>query len=505
MTGPVMDADTPDADAEVGRVFAVTDTDEANWFATHGEAAVIVGIDPGEWTSDVAELLAGHAVTLVIPETLDATVDAGALVRAFALFAAPCVASLHVCAGFFSTPDECELIARPVADWLKARPDAEPEADDHPDTDEAGGGVTLPIIDPTLWEGLPIPPRSWHVEGLIPARTVTKLSGAGGEGKSLLALQLLAATATGLRWLGREVTPGRALYLSAEDEADEVHRRLADIVREHDVTFGDLADLRIAPLAGLDAVLAAPAGRNGQIAATPLWRALEALVADFRPSIVAIDTLADAFGGDEINRVQARQFIALLRGLALRHDCAVLILSHPSLTGIASGKGSSGSTGWDNSVRSALYLTRDEPRDGEAPDPDLRVLKAVKANYAPTDAKIALRWQRGVFVAEAGDGEAAPSWLDRKAAASDADATFLRLLAKFMTQGRDASALTGRNYAPFLFAKEPAANGIRKPAFEAAMRRLLDADKIEVRKAGPASRQRSFLAIKGNPGVGENA
>ena len=174
------------------------------------------------------------------------------------------------------------------------------------------------------------------------------------------ALQLLAATATGLRWLGREVTPGRALYLSAEDEADEVHRRLADIVREHDVTFGDLADLRIAPLAGLDAVLAAPAGRNGQIAATPLWRALEALVADFRPSIIVIDTLADAFAGDEINRVQARQFIGLLRGLALRHGCAVLLLAHPSLTGIASGKGSSGSTGWDNSVRSALYLTRDE-------------------------------------------------------------------------------------------------------------------------------------------------
>ena len=66
-------------------------------------------------------------------------------------------------------------------------------------------------------EGRPIPPRAWLVPDLIPHRTVTLFSGDGGTGKSLLALQLAVAAATGGWWIGREVTPGSVLYLSAED------------------------------------------------------------------------------------------------------------------------------------------------------------------------------------------------------------------------------------------------------------------------------------------------
>ncbi|MCA3487246.1 MAG: AAA family ATPase, partial [Rhodobacter sp.] len=36
----------------------------------------------------------------------------------------------------------------------------------------------------------PIPPRHWHVDDLVPGGTVTLLSGDGGTGKSLLAMQL---------------------------------------------------------------------------------------------------------------------------------------------------------------------------------------------------------------------------------------------------------------------------------------------------------------------------
>jgi RecA-family ATPase len=54
------------------------------------------------------------------------------------------------------------------------------------------------------------------------------------------------------------------------------------------------------------------------------------------------------FGGDEINRSQVRKFVSMLRGLAIEYDCAVLLLSHPSLTGPNSGTGTSGSTAWNN-------------------------------------------------------------------------------------------------------------------------------------------------------------
>jgi RecA-family ATPase len=40
----------------------------------------------------------------------------------------------------------------------------------------------------------------------------------------------------------------------------------------------------------------------------------------------------------------------MLRGLAINYQHATLMLAHPSLAGMASGSGSSGSTGWSNSV-----------------------------------------------------------------------------------------------------------------------------------------------------------
>ena len=49
-------------------------------------------------------------------------------------------------------------------------------------------------------------------------------------GKSLLALMLATAVSSGGSWLGRNVRRGRSIFLSAEDDDDELHRRLADIL-----------------------------------------------------------------------------------------------------------------------------------------------------------------------------------------------------------------------------------------------------------------------------------
>jgi hypothetical protein len=38
-----------------------------------------------------------------------------------------------------------------------------------------------------------------------------------------------------------------------------------------------------------------------------------------------------------------------------------MLLSHPSLTGINSGTGLSGTTGWHNSVRARMYFVRPKP------------------------------------------------------------------------------------------------------------------------------------------------
>src|SRR5206468_1716844 len=98
----------------------------------------------------------------------------------------------------------------------------------------------LPFIDMSTWDS-PAPPRQWAVKDRIPLRQPTLFSGEGAIGKTLIALQLSVAHVTARDWLGTSPEPGPAIYLGAEDEADELHRRLADIAAHYGVRFADLA------------------------------------------------------------------------------------------------------------------------------------------------------------------------------------------------------------------------------------------------------------------------
>ena len=124
---------------------------------------------------------------------------------------------------------------------------------------------------------------------------------------------------------------------------------------------------------------------------TEMFTRLQKTACDIRPNLIVIDNSADVFGGNENDRTQVRQFITILRGLAMTADAAVLLTSHPSLTGINSGSGLSGSTGWNNNVRSRAYFKKATTDKGDEPDPELRILEIMKANYGPVGETITLR------------------------------------------------------------------------------------------------------------------
>ena len=376
-------------------------------------------------------------------------------------------------------------------DWQ--RPEEGREPFDHGRLDSLGPAIPAPriidVVSAASLAGREVPQRSWIVPDLLPDRQVAILSGDGGVGKSLLALQLAAAIATGGDWIGTLPIGGPVLYLGAEDELDEMHRRLTDIASSRGTGLSTFVDLHLLSLAGEDAVLAVP-DSAGLIAMTPLWRAVEEKVEVIRPRLLVVDNSADVFAGNEISRAQVRQFVAALRGLALRLDLAVLLLSHPSLTGINSGSGASGSTAWSNSVRSRLYLDRPKAEDGAAPDPDLRVLRVMKANYAATGAETRLRWKAGVLRP---DGVGL-SGFDRAAGEADAETAFLHILARFHEQGRNVSHQPGPTYAPAQFARSPDAAGISRRGFVAAMERLFTAGRIRVEEYGRLSKRRSRIA-----------
>lgn len=332
---------------------------------------------------------------------------------------------------------------------------------------------TLPTIDVGDFDGCDVSPREWLVEGWIPAKTVTLISGDGGTGKSLLAAQLCASTVLGIGWVGSEpLRQGSALFVTAEDDVPEVHRRMVDIASAAGVTTRDLRGLAVVSLADRDALLAVPGRARGTLEPTPLYAALARRIAVLRPAVVVIDTLADTFGGNEIDRSQARQFIAFLRKLAIEFETTVVVLAHPSQSGMTSGSGTSGSTGWSNSVRSRIFMKRDEN------NPFVRVLELMKANYGTIGEQIRVQWGSGVFCEV---DRAASGFAHMQAAKSAVDEQFLELLADFTARGFTLSpqVQSPTRYAPKMMASHADANGTKAEGFKAAMIRLLANGRIK--------------------------
>jgi RecA-family ATPase len=333
---------------------------------------------------------------------------------------------------------------------------------------------------------LDLTPRQWHVLERIPMRNVSMLGGEGSIGKSLLLMQLSGATVLGKDWIGTLPEQGSVLYVSCEEDDEEVRRRMDDVARHLHSTRQEMIEtgLRFISLAGKDAVLAQP-DRAGIMRPTPLFERIRRDAMEQRPKLIVFDTVADVFAGKENDRSQARQFVTLLRGLAIETESAVVIAAHPSLTGIATDTGLSGTTGWHNSVRARIYF---KPAPGD--DPALRVLETRKSNYSAPGESILLRWRDGVYVVEPGKGT-----LERLAIEAEIDQLFLKLLRRFTEQGRNVSDKKSPTYAPKLFAEQPEATErkITSRMFAEAMERLFAANKLRVVTLGSASRMRSRI------------
>lgn len=353
----------------------------------------------------------------------------------------------------------------------------------------------LQWLDMSKWDSEPVPQRQWAIRDRVPLNQVGLFSGEGGTGKSIIELMKDVAHVHGADWLGSLPEIGPAFYLAAEDDTDELHIRLAVIAQHYHVTFEQLTTqgLRILPLLGKDAVLCAPT-KSGHIEVTDLYRQLYDAAGDLKPINISIDTLSRAFAGNEIDRVQVYAFAMHMQALAKVAGGSVTVLSHPSLSGMASGSGISGSTAWHGAFRFRQYLKGVKSGEGEQPDNDLRELEFKKNQYGPLGESIPLRYQNGLFLPVAG-----VTGLDKLAREAKAESAFLDLLRRFDGQGQNVShKKTSPNYAPTMFAAQPEAkvHKFRRIEFETAMLRLFAADKIHVENYGRPSRPYSKLAVK---------
>jgi hypothetical protein len=86
------------------------------------------------------------------------------------------------------------------------------------------------------------------------------LSGEGAVGKSILLMQLASATVLGCDWINTLPQVGPVIYLSCEDDEDEIRRRLEAITSHYGSTRTALMEdgLTVYDFVGKDATLGQP-------------------------------------------------------------------------------------------------------------------------------------------------------------------------------------------------------------------------------------------------------
>jgi RecA-family ATPase len=368
---------------------------------------------------------------------------------------------------------------------------APPNGDDEDDKiDREESDIFQRVIEAPALIYDPEPVRKWIVPDVIPDETLTLVTGEGGIGKTTLLLQLAVAMRIDGYWLGVKVAQDRVLFVSSEDDRKDANINLRAILKGEGKSLAHCPGLHVLPLADRDACLATASTKLGAVAATPLWSALVKMVEHIEPRVVIFDALADLFGGEENVRRHVRGFIVLLKQLAIRNKLSVILIAHPSLSGMNSGSGLSGSTDWHNGPRARLYFERPKDKEGKVFDDDLRILTVKKVQYAKEGTVFRLRRKAGYFVYEGREGG---STFDRAATAAKAESVFLSLLQTYEDQGRAVSPSPSPSYAPGVFEQEAEADGVTKAALKRAMSKLLKDNRIHIETFGPPSKQRKKL------------
>ncbi len=392
----------------------------------------------------------------------------------------------------FHTPDFDE-----APDWT---PPPDTELDDRPlddrienDGEHYHPADLIDLIDPSEWEDCETPTREWLLDGWIPARQMTFLTGPGAAGKSLMTQQLATCVAMGRPFLGVPVVGCRALYITCEDDLDELHRRQKSICTALNMSLPYLSDrLFLASLMGALGSELATFDQDGRMHTTESWKRLLTTVKARKIGFVVLDNVAHLFTGNENIRNQVAAFCGLLNRLASETECAVLLIGHPN----KAGDDYSGSTAWNNQVRSRLFLKIPHEEGQEPEDWDARELTNGKANYSANGKQIAFRWHNMAFVT---DADLPGDEFDRQVAETQDRADekrFLACLKAAAETGRTVSDKPGANYAPHIFAPMKEARKMGKTRLRNAMQRLFDARQIEIGEVGKDSARRPIRGLK---------
>lgn len=205
-----------------------------------------------------------------------------------------------------------------------------------------------PKVDIVQWSaaryrGVAAPEKRWLVQGTLPLGDAVILAAMGGAGKGMLTLDLALQVAgepsesvweydmnEGPTAFGNRVmTHGPVIIFTAEDDNDEIHRRIESIGK-------DISDrLYILPLPDVcgPMPLVVP-GRAGP-ELTPAWHELREQILDIKPVLVNFDPMASFVMADINADPAVGQFtMGLLAHLGKEAGASILVAHHLAKTSI---------------------------------------------------------------------------------------------------------------------------------------------------------------------------
>jgi hypothetical protein len=189
----------------------------------------------------------------------------------------------------------------------------------------------LPLLTPFPIIEDKIPRRKWIVPGFLLRDMLTVLVAPSGSGKSLLTLQLGIAIAAGCEWAGwRPRDKYRVLVVNAEDDANELRRRLVAAFHRMDLGIPQ-DDLRGEFLIADNpngVVLAKFDNRSKTLVRTPLMENLIATITAYQVDVVFVDPFAETFEGDENSNSELKWAGMLWREVARRTNTAICLVHH---------------------------------------------------------------------------------------------------------------------------------------------------------------------------------
>lgn len=257
-----------------------------------------------------------------------------------------------------------------------------------------------------------IPPqREWCIKEFLPKKIVATIIAAGGTGKSILALHIAVAIASGTSLFAKYFpdNPAKVVFISGEDDLPELHRRLhrvtqgiGDSVKElvsNNLHFIDLAN-------SFELFTSKNAHQDAKITTVPsrICSAIKDAIGD-DVGLVIIDPISRFRGGEENLAADTTRFVQALQQIRDQLNTTVLTLHHVNKGARMNGatqNNARGSSAFIDGVRLVFELNSLSPEDlkrkyGTAfSESRMLLLQTVKSNYGkPIDPLYLLRRDDG--------------------------------------------------------------------------------------------------------------